>query len=118
MYLMLIIVNKRETVNKILEMFLKIGIGGATVLDSRGMGQTFMACESPVVGGLRAMIYDQCRPGNNTIISIVETLEKYDQAVEEAEKITGSFDEPGTGLACVFPLARIKGFPNNNNKKL
>ncbi len=116
MYLMVIIINKKETVNRILEMLYKIGIGGATIFESRGMGQTFMDCESPVVGGLRTLLYDQCRPNNTTILSVVESLEKYDQAIEEIEKITGSFDEPGTGIACVFPLARLKGFSHNNHQ--
>ena len=116
MYLMVIVINKRETVNKILEMFYKIGVTGATVFDSRGMGQTFMDCESPVVGGLRSLIYDQCRPSNNTILSVVESLEKYEEAIGEVEKITGSFDEPGTGIACAFPLARLKGLSTSNNQ--
>jgi len=116
LYLMVIVINKTETVNEILEMFYNIGIRGATIFDSRGMGQTFMDCESPVVGGLRSLIYDQCRPNNITILSVVESLEQYDRAVQEVEKITGSFDEPGTGIACVFPLARLKGFSPNNKQ--
>lgn len=115
MYLMVIIINKEETVNEILEAFLKIGITGATVFDSKGMGQTFLSCDSPVVGGLRKLIYNQCRPGNNTILSVVESLDKYEVAVNEVEKITGSFDNPGTGIAFVFPLARVKGFSYNDN---
>lgn len=112
MYLMILVINKKETVNNILEMFLKIGISGATLLESKGMGQKFMDCESPVVGGLRTLIYDQCRPGNNVIISVVDSLETYEHAVKEVEKITGSFNEPGTGLACAFPLARVNGLLN------
>lgn len=116
MYLMVIVINKTETVNKILEMFFNIGIRGATIFDSRGMGQTFMDCESPVVGGLRSLIYDQCRPNNTTILSVLESLDQYDQAIREVEKITGSFNEPGTGIALAFPLVRLKGYSPNNKQ--
>ncbi|NLC10700.1 MAG: hypothetical protein GX767_00415 [Firmicutes bacterium] len=109
MYLFVLVLNKTEKLNKILEKFVDIGIRGATVLDSKGMGETIMECESPVVGGLRKLIFNQCRSQNNTIFSVVESLDKADAAVKEVEKIIGSLDEPGTGIYFVISLEKVKG---------
>ncbi len=109
MLLLVLVLNRKECLNRILTSFMEIGIKGATILDSRGMGQAFMECESPVVGGLRSLIYDQCRPSNNTIFSVVESQEKADKAIMEIEKIIGDLGKPGTGIAFTIPLGKVKG---------
>ncbi len=109
MYVLVLVLNRTECVNKILESLLKIGIKGATVLDSKGMGQAFMECESPVFGGLRSLIFNQCRPSNQTLFSVVESKEKVELAIAEIEKITGSLGKPGTGVVFALPLEIVKG---------
>ncbi|MDO9536114.1 MAG: hypothetical protein Q7J85_12485 [Bacillota bacterium] len=78
-------------------------------MDSRGMGQAFMECESPIVGGLRSLLYDQCRPSNNTIFSVVESKEKAEEAIKEIENIIGSLGKPGTGIAFTLSLESVIG---------
>ena len=110
MYLLVIVLNKTEYLNKVMEVFLKTGIKGATILDSKGMGGTIMDCDDiPVVGGIRKLFYTQCRPNNNTIFSIVESKEKANQCVEKIEEIIGSLDEPGVGVSFVLSLESAKG---------
>jgi nitrogen regulatory protein P-II 1 len=109
MFLLVLVLNRKECLNRILAKFLDIGIKGATILDSRGMGQAFMECDIPVVGGLRSLIYDQCRPNNNTIFSVVESKEKVEDAIAEIEAIIGNLGKPGTGIAFTLPLERVKG---------
>lgn len=110
MYLFVLVLNQKEQLNKILEKFMEIGIAGATVLDSKGLGQAVMECESPVVGGLRNLLYNQCRPTNNTLFSVVENRETINQAIVEVEKIIGPLGEPGTGIAFTISLDFVKGF--------
>lgn len=109
MYLLFLVLNKTECLNRILESFLKIGIKGATVVDSIGMGQAFRECESPVIGGLRSLVFNQCRPSNKTIFSVVESKEKVELAIGEIEKIIGPLGKPGTGILFAFPLDIVKG---------
>ncbi|MGI6317427.1 MAG: P-II family nitrogen regulator [Dethiobacteria bacterium] len=109
MFLLVLVLNRRECLNKILEKYLEIGIKGATILDSKGMGRAFMEGDSPVVGGLRNLIYNQSRPGNNTVFSVVESKEKIDEAIREIESVIGSLGEPGTGIVFTLPLERVKG---------
>ncbi len=109
MYLMVLVLNQKEYLNPVLERLLGIGISGATIVDSKGMGREFMECESPVMGGLRKLIYDQCRPENVTVYSVVKDEETIDQAVAEIESIVGDLSQPGKGVFFALPLARVKG---------
>jgi len=110
MYLVVIVLNKTESLNQILQKFLDIGIRGATVLDSKGMGQAFSECDNPVFGGLRSLIYNQCRPSNNTLFSVVESKEKAEEAIKSVEQIIGDLGKPGSGIAFSIALDFVKGF--------
>ncbi len=116
MYLLVLVLNKHEHVNAILERFLEIGITGATLVDSRGMGREILECESPVVGGLRKLIYEQCHPNNITIFSLVHDEETIDRATDEIEKIAGDLDRPGAGVLFVLPVIRVKGLQRHKNE--
>jgi len=109
MYILQLVLNKKEYLNKVLEAFHKAGISGATILESKGMGSSFLECESPVVGGLRSLIYNECRPNNSTIFSVVESVEKAEEVIAETEKIVGSLEEEGAGIAFILPVEKVKG---------
>ncbi len=109
MYLFVLVLNKKELLNKVMETFLEVGIKQATILDSKGMGETIMECEIPLVGGLRQLIYNQCRSDNHTIFSVVDSLKKVDDATNAIEKICGNLSEPGTGIAFALSLDFVKG---------
>ncbi|MFO8191382.1 MAG: hypothetical protein R6U08_01190 [Bacillota bacterium] len=112
MYLILFVLNKEEYLNKIMEKFLAIGISGATILTSKGMGRTFLDnTEYPIVGGLRKLIYHQSRPNNLTIFSLVEDSEKAAEAAAVVEEIVGDLKEPGRGIFTSIPVGTVKGFP-------
>ena len=117
MYLFVLVLNQKEKLNAILEKFLEIGIAGATILDSKGMGETMVECDSPIVGGLRSLIYNQCHADNSTIFSVVDSRDKADAAIKEIEKITGSLNKPGTGIVFTIALEQVKGFSNHENDR-
>jgi len=109
MYLIVFVLNRTEHLNEILEKLVEIGIRGATILDSKGMGQTFMECESPIVGGLRKMFIEQCRSNNVTVFSVVESRSRVDVVVKEIEKFAGDLRQPGTGIVFTIALDCVKG---------
>ncbi len=111
MYLMVVVINHKEQLNPVLEKFVEIGIKGATILDSTGMGRTILDCEAPLVGGLRKLLLGQCRSHNTTIFSVIETKEKIEEAIEAVESITGDLNKTGIGIAFAVPLEFVKGFP-------
>ena len=110
MELLLFVLNKEEHLEEILEAFLELGISGATILDSVGMGR-ILAHDIPIFAGFRSLMQDS-RSGNKTIISVVSE-EKIPLVVKAIEQICGSLDEPGTGILMTFPVRQIYGYVKN-----
>jgi len=108
MKLLILFLNKEEYLNQILEAFLELGVSGATVLDSVGMGR-ILAHDIPIFAGFQNLLQDT-RPGNKTIFSIVSE-KKMALLSKEIEHILGSLDEPGNGVLAALPLDFVKGIP-------
>ena len=108
MQLVIFFLNKEEHLQEVLEAFIELGINGATILDSVGMGR-ILAHDIPIFAGFRNLLQES-RPGNKTIFSVV-AKEKTEAMVKAIEQIVGSLDEAGNGLFISLPLDYIKGLP-------
>ena len=109
MNLLVLVLNKEEHLDEILEVFVEVGITGATILDSVGMGHK-LAYDIPIFAGLRKSI--KTSDYNKTIFSVVQD----DETLEEAIKLIGEiidFEETGTCLLFVVPLLMVKGLKSN-----
>ncbi len=105
MKLLVLVLNKEEYLNDILEVFVEVGITGATIIDSVGMGHK-LAYEIPIFAGLRKSI--KISDYNKTIFSVVHD----DEILEETIKLIGeiiNFEEQGSCLLFVVPLLMVKG---------
>jgi nitrogen regulatory protein PII len=107
MKLIIFILNKEEHLEEILEAFVELGINGATILDSIGMGR-ILAHDIPIFAGFQNLLHDT-RPGNKTILSVVPE-KKIERIVQAVEQIIGSLDEPGNGLFISLPVDLVKGY--------
>ena len=67
--LLVAVVNDADKVDEILSGFLELGITGATILNSEGMGG-FLSHEVPIFAGLQTLISGS-RPQNRMILSVV-----------------------------------------------
>lgn len=107
MELFVLLVKQTRFLDDILTGFVDIGVHGATVVDSRGMGQ-ILAAEVPIFAGLRDLM-----PGGNIgshmILSVMEE-DQVEKAVRLAEEICGSFTEEGIGVIFTVPVRRFYGF--------
>ena len=65
MELLVCVVNRDDKLEEILSGFLKLGVTGATVINSEGMGRV-LSQEVPVFAGLQALM-SRSRPQNTTI---------------------------------------------------
>lgn len=106
MKLLFIILNKEEFLDEVLEAFLELGLKGATIIDSVGMGR-ILAYEIPIFAGLRSLLPGN-RPFNKTILTLVEE-EKVEDVVAAVEQIVGPLEKPGTGIAFSVPVDFVKG---------
>ena len=107
MKLIIFVLNQEERLEEILEAFLELGINGATILDSIGMGR-ILAHDIPIFAGFQNLLHDT-RPGNKTILSVVPE-KKIERIIQAVEQIIGSLDEPGNGLFISLPVDIVKGY--------
>jgi len=101
------VLNQQEKIDEVLSGFIEIGLTGATIVDSVGMGR-ILAKEVPIFAGFQSLLSGS-RPYNKTILSVVEDDEKIERALALIEQICGSFSEPGAGIAFTLPLDRVFG---------
>lgn len=106
MKLLILILNKVEKLEEVLEGFLEVGVTGATLIDSVGMGH-ILSEEVPIFAGLRFM-FAGAKPQNKTIISVIKN-EKEEEILRLLNTILGDLYEPGTGIVFSIPLDRVEG---------
>ena len=106
MKLLILILNKVEKLEEVLEGFIEIGITGATIIDSVGMGH-ILSKEVPIFLGLRFM-FAGAKPHNKMVFSTIKD-EKEEPAIDLLKKILGDLNEPGTGIVFTIPLDRVEG---------
>ncbi len=106
MHLLIAVVNDPEKVDDILSGFLELGITGATIINTEGMGRV-LSHDIPIFAGLQTLI-SRSRPQNRTIFSVVES-EKVDPAIALLQEVCGDLTAPATGIAFTVPLGRVVG---------
>ncbi|MEW5801789.1 MAG: P-II family nitrogen regulator [bacterium] len=105
MHLLVVVLNKEEFLDEVLEAFVEAGITGATIVDSVGMGRT-LAYRIPIFAGLRKSI--KTSDYNKMIFSVVQSDEALHEVMDLLDEII-DFDVPGSGLLFVVPITFIKG---------
>jgi len=106
MQLLLAVINEPEKVDDIIAGFFEIGLRGATVIPSEGMGR-ILSHEIPVFAGLQTLLQGS-RPQNRTIFSVVGD-DQVDPALEVLKRVCGTMENPATGIAVTIPLGRVVG---------
>lgn len=105
-----LILNKTEKLNDVLEAYVKVGIKGATVVDSQGMGSALSESNLPMFGGFLRTVLDNNRPFNKVVFSVVKDEEVLNDAIAAVENILGDMSKPGVGLMFVMPVDRVVGW--------
>jgi nitrogen regulatory protein P-II 1 len=105
--LLIAVINHPEKLDEILSGFVELGITGATILSSEGMGRV-LSSEVPIFAGLTALA-EHSRPQNYTIFSVVREADKVDQAIRLLREICGNLEDPATGIAFTLPITRVVG---------
>lgn len=106
MHLLVAVVNDPERLDEILAGFVRLGITGATIMNSEGMGR-LLSHDIPVFAGLQTLISNS-RPQNRTIVSVVKD-DRVQPAIDLLQEICGNLDDPATGIAFTLPVDRVVG---------
>ena len=106
MKMLVLVLNREEYLDQVLEVLVEVGVPGATVLDSVGMGR-LLSYEVPIFAGFRDALPDS-RPFNKTIFSVMDD-ELVSRAIAGIEAVIGDLSEPGAGIAVVLDIAQVAG---------
>ena len=110
MYLLVLVLNRVELLEEILETLVQAGVPGATIIDSTGMGRTLVQADhdASFLAGLRS-IFQYSRPENKIIFSVVGTKEKLEQARAAVQEVLGDISRPGVGIIFTLQLLDVTG---------
>jgi nitrogen regulatory protein PII len=107
MTLLVFICNQPEKLEEVLEGFLEVGLTGATVIDTVGMGQ-ILSSEVPIFAGFRSL-FRGASAVNKTIFSVVDEPGKVREALDIIDEIFGGLDQPGSGIVFTIPIENVRG---------
>ncbi len=109
-YLLVVVLNKTEKLQSILERFVEVDVRGATVIDSVGMGRTLEA-EIPIFGTLQEILNAGRgrMPENKTIFTVIKEERTLRDAQRVVKEELNSLKVPGTGIMFVLPIMDFTG---------
>ncbi len=110
MNILFLVLNEVEYLDDILDAFVDVGVKGATILDSQGMGSALTngGKDVPFFGALRNLL-DDARPYNKTIFTVIEDDKVLEDAIKSVKEILGDMTKPGVGLMFTLPVGKIYG---------
>lgn len=107
MQLLIAVINDEEKLDEILSGLVELGVTGATIVASEGMGRV-ITHDIPIFAGLEALAL-RSRPQNQTIFSVIRDDHKVDRVIALLQEICGDFDDPATGIVFTIPVTRVVG---------
>lgn len=110
MNILFLVLNETEYLDDILDAFVDVGVRGATILESQGMGSALANGDKdvPFFGALRTLL-DNARPYNKTIFTVIEDEKVLKDAIEAVQNVLGDMTKPGVGLMFTLPISSIHG---------
>ena len=118
MHVLFLVLNKTEYLEDILNGLMEIGVKGATILDSQGMGSKILTnqyASSSLFGTLKTA-FDREHPFNKTIFTVIETDELLQKAIERIQSCAGDLSQPGEGLMFTVPVGQVFGMAPTKTK--
>ncbi len=116
MKLMVIILNKIDALDYLLEGLSAAGIGGATIIESSGLAMTLSKLDSSFVSAsIRALFSGDNDEDNRTILSVIRN-DQLEIARKVVYNTVGDLSLPNTGILFTVPIDFAEGI-NKNRKK-
>ncbi len=106
MQLLVAVINHAELVDDVLAGFVELGITGATLLESKGMGRV-LTQDLPIFAALESL-NARSRTANRTIFCVADDA-KVEAAVRMIEETCGDLGGTGVGIVFTLPVSRVVG---------
>ena len=114
MHVLFIVLNRVDKLEDILEIMLKAGVKGATILDSQGMGSAIVHGnhnDIPMFGTLKSF-FDRDHPYSKTIFTVIHN----DQLLEEVTTVVQDYIDTKAAKNALFmfsmPIGKVYGLDN------
>jgi nitrogen regulatory protein P-II 1 len=112
MFLVLFVLNNPDLLEEVLTAWEQVGVGGATVLPSTGLGRIRqkegLRDDVPLMPGLEDFYHHESDI-SHTLFTIVDSQALAGEVVRVTEQVVGGLDEPGNGILVVVPTVSIHG---------
>jgi len=105
--LLIAVINQEEKLDEILSGLVELGVTGATIVSSEGMGRV-LSHDIPIFAGLEALA-SRSRPQNQTLFSVIREDEKVEGVLNLLREICGDLENPATGIAFTVPVTQVVG---------
>jgi nitrogen regulatory protein P-II 1 len=105
--LLVCVVGDSEQADEVMRAFVEIGIAGATVFDTYGMGQVLVQ-DIPIFAGFRSLLAGS-GSYHKTIFSVIPDPEKMNLAIAAIQRVLGDLSEPNRGIVFTVPVTRVLG---------
>ena len=115
MYIILFILHDYEKLEDLLDAWEEVGVRGATILRSSGMGrvrQMALRDDLPLMPSLDAL-FEHEEYLNRTLFTVIDDEAMIDQLVEVTQNVVGDLLKPDTGFMVVLPALRAYGLNKN-----
>ena len=112
--LVVLVLDRADQVDEILTAWLTVGITGATILDSAGLGRELgeraLRDDLPLIPSLSSLMRAR-EETNRTLFSVVPDGFDLDALARATEAMTGPLEAPNTGILFTVPVGRVYGLP-------
>jgi len=104
--LCVIIIDNPELTDELITGFLEIGVGGATIVETRGMGQ-IIRHDMPIFAGL-ASLFPEATGSRMILSAMPEAL--VESVLQLVEDLVGTADRAGSAVCFTLPLDAFRSF--------
>lgn len=109
MYALIVVLNAVDCLDDVLAGFVKIGISGATILDSQGMGSAIVNSDYrniPLFSTLNMILCDS-HPYSKTIFTVLENEGMVEKAVAVVQETVEDISDTGVGFMFTVPIGKV-----------
>ncbi len=112
MKLMVLILNRTDALDNLLEGLSAAGLGGATIIESSGLATTLSRLDSSFISSSIRAILSGSEEDNRTILSVIRN-DQLDIARKVIYNTVGDLSSPNTGILFTVPIDFVEGTRKN-----
>jgi hypothetical protein len=117
MFLVMFVLDNPDLLDQVLDAWDTVGVSGVTIVESSGINRRRLARQigAPFMAGINRLMTGS-QENHTTLFTMVPDEAMVQACIREAEMIVGDLSQPHTGVLAAWPLAIVKGVPEEGKK--